>query len=76
MMPEISAIIQEYIHGHQADLVIQDFGKEFAISSIHIDDLDIKPEECDISYDTVHDELHTFTVTIRDMKLQSEVIHH
>lgn len=76
LKPEIEARLLVYMRTFQPELVVADFDKEFTISEITIDDLDVKPHECDISYTTVHDEMHTFSILLKDMVLQPEVSHH
>lgn len=70
----IIPIIEDEFRNWQEDFKIEDFSVEFQPTFIHLPRMESKPIVWEISFDSIHDKNHCFSVTMNDFSAISVLI--
>ncbi len=62
----IIPVMEDEFGNWQEGFKIKDFEKEFTLSSISLPRCETTPIEWELSFDSIHDESHTFTILMKD----------
>ena len=68
LLAKIVPVIEDEFKNWKEDFVIKDFTNEFSLENIHISKLDEVPLKWEISYTSVHDLDHQFTIDFEGME--------
>lgn len=71
---KIHPLMQELFRNMDEDFEIKDFDAEFLISDLKFPDMSTAPITWEMTFESVHDRNHIFTVTLHDFEPESEIL--